>query len=371
MADVIVLGAGINGLMSARALLERGHRVTMYDAAECMSQTSQSSTKLLHGGLRYLEHGQFSLVHSALHARRWWLTHAPSSLVRPLSLIYPIYAHNRRSRLTLCLGLTLYDLLAFPDPLAEHQWLSASQVLERLPTLAPRGLKGGYLFADVQMHDLELGQWVKADLEARYPQFTLHENTPALTIGPNGTITLVDGEVQADVIVNATGPWASELMRLSQIDSPYGLELVRGSHLMLKGSLSTAVMLEVPQTNRIMFAIPYKGSTLVGTTECLAQLSERDPTAQEETDIMETYNTYFTLPAQSDDIIARFAGLRPLVTQIGRHVKSTSSRNRESVVWSQDRVVTVYGGKWTTSRLLGIEVAGRVGDILRLHPFSL
>jgi len=153
-----VVGGGINGVMSAWALARRGCQVTLFERGELMGETSSSSTKLLHGGIRYLETGQFALVREALRERRWWLDRAPH-LAHPLRMLIPVYTRSRRGRWKVRCGLALYDLLAGVARLGPTSWLDPGEVRTKLPSLNPRGLRGAYAFFDAQMDDRALGLW--------------------------------------------------------------------------------------------------------------------------------------------------------------------------------------------------------------------
>src|SRR6185312_1026836 len=155
---IAVVGGGINGIMSARALAQAGHRVVVFERDQIMRATSSRSTKLLHGGLRYLEHGHFGLVREALTERLWWIENAPD-LARRIELVLPIYRRSLRPRWKIGLGLTAYDYLAGRSNLGSHRWRCREELMELCPELKAEGLVGGFTFYDGQMNDYQLGMW--------------------------------------------------------------------------------------------------------------------------------------------------------------------------------------------------------------------
>lgn len=200
---VAVVGGGINGLCCAWRLGEDGHKVTLYERGRIMGETSRASSKLLHGGLRYLENGEFRLVREALLERDAWIRRAPH-LAWPIRLVMPIYLGARRPRWMVALGLFTYDHLVGRSDLPKATWLNARQIHQRDPTLRSSGLLGGYEFSDAQMDDRALGLWV-AD-QARLNDVTIREHAPVRSVAADGSVD-VGGETRRyDWIVNVTGP---------------------------------------------------------------------------------------------------------------------------------------------------------------------
>lgn len=356
---VAVVGGGINGVMSAWALARAGHQVELFERGPLMGETSSASTKLLHGGLRYLENGEFALVRESLRERSWWVGQAPD-LARPLGLILPIYRGRGRHPMILRLGLWLYDQLAGGRSFGHHRRLDRSQVLAWVPDLRAEGLEGGFLFHDVQMDDRALGLW--AAEQARAAGVAIHEHQPVQSIAEDGRV--VAGETRhADVVVNTAGPWCRRLLDQSGLPAGYDLDLVRGSHLVLDRPLSVGLFLQVPGETRICFALPWKGRTLLGTTEVRQGLDEAIACSpDEERYLLDVHASAFAEAARPDEVVERFAGLRPLVDSGSANPGRTT---REYVMEERGRVLSVFGGKWTTARVLGEKVAGRGGRLLR------
>jgi len=349
-----IVGGGINGLCSALVLAEAGHAVTLYERGSLMGATSRSSSKLLHGGLRYLETGQLRLVREALRERDAWLERAPAH-TRELGLILPLYRGARRGRLLVGAGLALYDLLALGSPRPRSRWLDAAGVLARAPGLGREGLRGGYLFHDGQMDDHALGLWVAERCRAAGVQ--LIEEQPVDRIGEDGTVSRADASPATfDAVVNACGPWAGELLERSGIASGCRVDPVRGSHLVLERPCAHALLLQHAD-GRVVFVLPWRGGTLVGTTEVRQTLTEPVACSRAERDyLLSAYNLHFECGATAAEIRASFAGVRPLVRQAG----DPSRASRSDVIETHGRVVSVFGGKWTTAMALAGRVARQV-----------
>lgn len=351
---VAVVGGGINGVMSAWSLAKAGRQVDLFEAGGLMGATSSASTKLIHGGLRYLEQGALGLVRESLLERRWWLEQAPD-LVRTIELVLPIYKGRSRSRAVLATGLWLYDRLAGSRGIGRFRWLNRKDLRDHAPELSESGLLGGFLFHDAQMDDRALGLW--AALRAQEAGVRVHEGLPVERISADGTL-FAGEERNYGWIVNAAGPWCRELLDRSGLPARHRLDLVRGSHLVLERPMRSGLFLQVPGESRIAFALPWKGGTLLGTTEERQGLD--DPiacSAAEEAYLLDLYNAYFDRPAGPGDVRERFAGLRPLVADGSGDPGRTT---REYVIERQGRVLTVFGGKWTTARVLGEKVAAGI-----------
>lgn len=349
--NIGIVGGGINGIVTAWTLAKAGHQVTLYEQNTLMSATSSASSKLLHGGLRYLENMEFRLVKEALHERDAWLQLVPH-LAKPLELLVPVYKQGRRSRWAYAAGLKLYDLLASKSTMPGSQWRSREAVLGQNPSLKQEGLLGAYSFWDGQMDDHALGLWVAQQAIAAGAR--LHENMPVTQVTPVGHVHLSNGQqVQHDRVINVAGPWAQQLAEQSGVQLTYALDLVRGSHIVLDTPCAQAWLLEVSSERRIFFVLPWKGQTLVGTTEVRQTAAEAVTCSIQEQDyLMNAYRYYFS--GQANVMLASsFAGVRPLI----KSAKDPSKVTREYAVQRQDKLITVLGGKWTTSMALARKVA--------------
>jgi glycerol-3-phosphate dehydrogenase len=350
-----VIGGGINGLCCAWKMAQAGHRVSLFEKGQLMQATSSASSKLLHGGLRYLETGQIRLIREALKERDNWLARTPH-LAHPLPILLPIYRSNRRPRWLLGLGLAAYDLLAGHTRLPKSVWLSTQEVLEKAPSLKSEGLLGGYLYHDGQMDDHELGLWVAH--QCREIGVDLQENRPVEHVSTEGEVHFADHQTEAfDRVINVAGPWSGQLLSRSNIASAHALDPVRGSHLVVDRHCHHALLLEVPSDSRVFFMLPWKHKTLIGTTEVRQSLDE--PIACSEAEIsylIDACNHYDSQPLQRYEILSTFSGLRPLL-----HSGDNFSRaSREYAIQTNDKLLTVFGGKWTTAMALAQRVSNSI-----------
>ncbi len=354
-----VIGGGINGVMSAWALAKRGHQVNLYERGELMGATSSASTKLIHGGLRYLEAGEFRLVREALRERLFWLKSAPE-LVHRIELILPVYRWSRRARWLMRTGLFLYDYLAGRANLGRHRWLPAAELERQVPDLNSDELLGGFSFFDAQMDDRALGLWA-AEM-ARRSGTSINTRAAVDAVSASGTLSLNGNTFSYDLVINAAGPWAEALLSRSSISSSHHLDLVRGSHLVLNRTASLGLLVESPEEERFCFILPYQGKTLLGTTEVRQTLDDPIECApKEQAYLLNIYNRYIRAQARESDIVGRFAGLRPLI----RSNTNQSRATREYAIDVNGRLLTVFGGKWTTAHALGEKVASRAESLTR------
>ena len=373
--DLLVIGGGATGAGVALDAAARGHSVLLLEGADFGSGTSSRSTKLVHGGVRYLQQGNVSLVVEALHERGRLRRNAPH-LVRELAFVVPNYEWWEAPWYGI--GLKVYDLLAGRYGFGSSKILSREDVLESIPTLERDGLRGG-----VRYHD---GQFDDARLLANLVQTAADQGATVLNHAPvvrllKGADGLVSGavfrdlegggehEIAARAVINATGPFVDGVRRL---DEPAAEPLIapsQGVHLVLeRGFLpgDTAIMVPRTRDKRVMFAIPWRGRTLLGTTDTAIDEATLEPRAQaEEVDfLLETAADYLTRDPTRDDVLALFTGIRPLVRAGGG---STAALSRDHTVLTSDSgLITVCGGKWTTYRKMAedvVEVAAAVGGL--------
>ncbi|HET7436341.1 MAG TPA: glycerol-3-phosphate dehydrogenase/oxidase [Thermoanaerobaculia bacterium] len=356
-----VVGGGINGSGAAWELARRDYDVVLFEQGRCGAQTSSATTKMIHGGLRYLEHLHFGLVRESLRERAWLLEHLPE-LVKPLEIMLPIYADSPRSRPLIRLGLLFYDVLAGRANIARHHSLSVQELLERAP-LVRQGLRGGFTYWDAQVDDYALVRTVVAS--AIREGAVVREETRVESLQRDGdgwSIVTNHGDTSHfDLIVNAAGPWMNQLLRANGIRASYVLSLVRGSHLVLKRAMTSAgLLLQSTTDKRVFFVLPWKGTTLVGTTEVLQkEAPDGVQASDEEIDyLLARFNHYFAETISRDDIASTFAGVRPLV---GR-ATNPSAIGRDFRVARDGNVVNVFGGKMTTFMALARKVALRVDN---------
>ena len=265
--DIAVVGGGINGCGIAWELARRGYRVVLYEKGVCGAQTSSATTKMIHGGLRYLERMHVGLVRESLRERAWLVEHLPE-LVKPLEIMLPVYDDSPRSRIAIRTGLMLYDALAGRANLARHRSLAIDEIAERAP-LTREGLRGGFSYWDAQVDDFQLVRTVVRCAVRDGVEVREHTRVDALQRdGDDWLVRTPHGdERRFDLIVNAAGPWMNELLSENGIRAAYVLSLVRGSHLVLTRRISdTGLLLQSASDRRVFFVLPWKETTLVGTT---------------------------------------------------------------------------------------------------------
>ena len=359
---IAIVGGGINGAGIAWELARKDYDVVIFDKGAFGAQTSSATTKMIHGGLRYLEGLHFGLVREALRARKQLLDDLPQ-LVKPIEILLPIYASSPRSRVEIKIGLLLYDLLAGRDNLHHHRSLSAKELIALAP-LDRRGLRGGFSYWDAQVDDAELVRTVIASAVREGAVAREHTRVDAISRDGGGWRIRTNAGATSerfDFVINAAGPWMNELLEANGIRARYRLTLVRGSHLVLRHRVSDkGVLLQSIDDERVFFVLPWKEGTLVGTTEVV----QREPlddvhASREEIDYLITrFNRYFTTRITLDDIASTFAGVRPLV---GR-AANPSAIGREYRVVRRGNLINVFGGKMTTFLSLAHRVSMRVDN---------
>lgn len=358
--NVAVIGGGINGAGIAWELARRGYEVTLFEKGRCGEQTSSRTTKMIHGGLRYLEHLHFGLVRESLRDRAWLIEHAPQ-LVHPMEILLPIYQDSPRRKTTIRTGLVLYDLLAGRQNIARHRSWSAAEMLETAP-LVPAGLRGGFSYWDAQVDDYRLVRTVVSS--AIRDGATVRENTEVTSIrrdGDSWLVRTVSDENRFALVVNAAGPWMTQFLAQNSIRASYVLSLVRGSHIILRRPVSEkGLLLQSIGDRRVFFALPWKGGTLVGTTEVVHRepLDAVRPSDEEIEYLVARFNRYFANPITRSDVAGSFAGVRPLV---GR-ATNPGAIGRDYRVVRKGNLVNVFGGKMTTFLSLSRKVAMRVDN---------
>lgn len=374
--DVLVIGGGATGLGASVDAAARGHRTALIELGDFAQATSSRSTKLIHGGIRYLQQGDLPLVRESLRERGRLLRNAPH-LVRPLSFIVPNHAWWERPFYGI--GLKLYDALAGGLGLGASKHLSRDEVLARIPTLEPAGLRGGVLYHDAQFDDARLAVTLArtiADLNGVVVNYV----KAAGLLKPNGRVGGVlardvetgdEFELRARVVVNATGVFTDEIRRLDEKGAPDLLAVSQGAHIVLdKTFLPGECALMSPHTadGRVFFAIPWHGRTLIGTTDTPVSTVATEPRPlRSEIEFLLTHaSRHLTRKPVAADVLSAFAGLRPLV-KASRNGRPTASLSRSHrVVVSRSGLVSIAGGKWTTYRQMAedtIDEAAAVGGL--------
>lgn len=361
--DLTVIGAGIHGAAIARAAADRGRRVLVIEQfAEAGLGTSSKSSKLIHGGLRYLESGQFRLVRECLQERRRLLYEYPD-LVKLVPFFIPVYAHTRRSAALIATGLHLYRLLGGKSfrRLPRREW-------PQLDGLKTRGLKTVFQYSDAQTDDRLLSARVMSQAQQRGAEVRYLTAFRAADCRSGGCRIALGGANAADGItsrylVNATGPWANlTLEKLEPAATPLAVELVQGTHILVQGAPAQGIYyLEAPADGRAVFVMPWRGQTLIGTTETVyhGDPADASPLPAEIDYLLDTRNHYFDPPLPRSAVLDSFAGLRVLPAN-DRH---PFSRSRDTLVHrdpAMTNVLTVYGGKLTSHQHTAQRVIARL-----------
>ena len=362
--DIIVIGGGASGLGTALDAASRGFKTLLVEQNDFSKGTSSRSTKLVHGGVRYLQQGDISLVLEALRERGLMLQNAPH-LVRNQSFIIPNYEWWGGPFYTI--GLKMYDMMAGKLGLGPSKSLSLEETVKSIPTLVKEGLRGGVIYHDGQFDDarmavslamtcVDYGGTVLNYMEVR----DLLKNKEDLVEG----VKVWDAENQKEYklksksVINATGVWADRIM---QMDDPGAKDMIRpsqGVHLVLdKSFLQSKHAIMIPHTSdgRVLFAVPWHNRVIVGTTDTLVDTADLEPRALEEEIefILGTAGTYLNKVPTRDDVKSIFAGLRPLAAPQGDEKSTKEISRHHKVLISLSGLITLTGGKWTTYRKMG------------------
>jgi glycerol-3-phosphate dehydrogenase len=368
--DIAILGGGINGIGIANDAAGRGLSVILIEPQDLASGTSSRSSKLIHGGLRYLEHYEFRLVREALKEREILLNKAPH-IIHPLQFIIP-HAPHCRPRWLIRLGLVLYDNLSKRHKLKRSQGIALQQV-SGTHLLKPE-YKNGFVYSDCWVDDARLV--VLNAIQARAAGATILTRTQVLQAQKNQAgwdlkYQRADApepqSCTATILVNATGPWVETVAReLLQIPNPRKLTLSQGSHLIVPKLYEgeQAYLLQNPD-QRVVFVIPYQDKySLIGTTDVpyVGNPADAKISAAEITYLCESVSAYFQQTLTASDVVSSYSGVRPLLTEEGEELASVT-RDYLTVLDKEQHLLTVYGGKVTTHRKLAAKALSQLQTI--------
>ena len=394
--DVLVIGGGITGAGVALDAVARGYRVALVEKTDFASGTSSKSTKLVHGGIRYLPNFDFGLVHEALVERGLLVQNAPF-LVQPVAFVLPIYEGDRHpvgmpfttpggiglSRL-LDIGLWLYDGLAGRRNLHHHRHISREQVLEMAPSLVDTGLKEGFVYYDAQTNDARLTMMLVRTAAnygatvANYAEVTSFLTENDKLVGARVHDRLEDREitVRARYIVNAAGIYSENVEALSGVEPQVKIVPSKGVHLVFSRDDiqmgDDAIVLPETDDKRILFIVPWESRVVLGTTDTGAGDLDHPTVSPEDVQyLLNHLNRYLSVNLTADDIVSTYAGYRPLVKP-GKTSHSSAKLSRSHVVLqSETGLVTIVGGKLTTYRRMAqdtVDVLSRRDGTKPLHP---
>jgi glycerol-3-phosphate dehydrogenase len=380
--DLLVIGGGATGTGIALDAATRGLKVALVERDDFASGTSSKSTKLIHGGVRYLEaavktfdRGQLQLVRDALHERATLLKIAPH-LTRPLAILTPLYKWYEGPYYRI--GLKIYDWLAGRSNLFPSRWMGRKEALAQFPKLKEKGLKGGVVYSDGQFDDARMNVTLALTADEEGAVVANHVEVLSMikTSGRLSGVQVQDRiggekfEIKAKVLVNATGPFADSLRKMDDPNAPPLLSASSGVHVVLHERFcppNTGLLIPKTDDGRVLFFLPWLGHTLVGTTDNPAPLS-RDPKPTEEDIryILHHVEKYLGIPVMREDVMAAWSGLRPLVSD--PKAADTAHLSRDHFVQVSDSgLITITGGKWTTYRKMSLDTVNEAVKRAGLH----
>jgi len=375
--DFVIIGGGATGLGTAVDAALRGYRVALVEQHDFAKATSSRSTKLLHGGVRYLKQGNIGLVRDAMRERGLVCNNAPH-LSGTLGFVIPAYKWHERYFYGA--GLKLYDRLAGKLSLGRSRLLSREETCERLPTIDHRGLRGGVLYYDGQFDDsrmaVNLAQTAveHGAVVVNYVRATslIVEGKRVVGVALKDEETGADFEVRAKCVINAAGVFSDRIRKMETSDARPMLVASQGSHLILPREFlpgEDALMVPKTEDGRVIFALPWQGRTLLGTTDLAVDETSIEPRPlEEEIDyLLEYAGKYFKEAPDKSDVLSTFSGLRPLVS-VGKG-GSTAALSRDHTIHVSDGgLVTILGGKWTTYRQMASDVLDQAEKVAEVEP---
>ncbi|MBM9589519.1 glycerol-3-phosphate dehydrogenase/oxidase [Leptospira sp. 201903075] len=374
--DVLVLGGGASGSGTALDAALRGYKVALLEKQDFSSGTSSRSTKLIHGGVRYLAQFHFKLIYEALSERKRLLQNAPH-LVKPLQFVLPTYVWWEKPFFSI--GLTMYDLLAGKSIVPGHERISKDTALDYFASLKKKNLKGGIAYYDAQFNDARLNVTAVraakengADVLSRMEVISFLKDSKGKIIGVTAKdlITKKKINIKAKVVANTTGVWIDSLRKLDDPKAEPVLAPSQGIHLVFdKEKLPCRTAMIIPKTpdGRVVFVIPWEGKVLLGTTDTAIQKIDEEPLplASEVEFLLKTGNEYLDTKLTKNDIESVFSGLRPLISTGGK--KDTKSISREEAILVSDSgLVTMSGGKWSTFRKMAEDLTDKLISVGKL-----
>ena len=376
--DIIVIGGGATGAGCALDAASRGYSVLLLEQHDFGKGTSSRSTKLIHGGVRYLRQGNISLVREALHERAILLKNAPH-VVRKLDFIIPCYSFWEK--IFYGFGMKVYDFLARSHSIGRSEILDRGEVLERLRNIDPNGLTGGVLYQDGQFDDTRLLIDVLGTAESHGAVVLNYARVTSLTKDDIGKVNGVEFEdlengnhffASAKALINATGAFCAGVQEMADEGFKPVITYSQGVHLVFDQQFlprETALMIPKTSDARVLFCIPWNDHVLVGTTDTSVDSAELEPRAldAEIEFILETASEYLAAKPTREDILSVFAGIRPLV-KAGSGTKTSSLSRGHQLFVNATGLVTITGGKWTTFRRMAEDAVDKAAKIAGLEP---
>lgn len=375
--DFIIIGGGATGLGCAIDAASRGYKALLLEQADFAKGTSSRSTKLVHGGVRYLQQGNVALVLEALKERGMLLRNAPH-LVHDLAFVVPNYAWWEGPFYGV--GMKVYDLLAGRSGFGRSKHLSREATLERLPTIEPEGLDGGVIYYDGQFDDARLALNMAQTAAEQGATLLTYCEVTGLLKAPGGEITgvtatdLESGEafdVRTRVVINATGAWTDSIRRMDDPDALPMIQPSQGVHIVLDRRFlpgESAIMVPKTEDGRVLFAIPWHDAIVVGTTDTPIDDAPLEPQPfEEEVDFLLRHAAhYLTADPTREDVRSVFVGIRPLVAPPSASGETSSISRDHTLHIAESGLVTITGGKWTTYRKMAEDTIDQAATLAAL-----
>ena len=362
--DLLVIGGGATGLGIALEAASRGYKTLLVEQADFAKGTSSRSTKLVHGGVRYLAQGNMKLVREASVERGRLLRNAPH-VVRNQTFIIPVYKQWEKWKYLA--GLKLYDWISGRLTLGPSSFISKEETMAMLPGIKTNGLLGGVKYHDGQFDDARLAvnlfQTIieQGGCALNYMKVTgLRKNEEGVICGAmiKDCETAISYPISAKAVVNATGVFVDDILQMDNAAAPKSICVSQGVHVVLdKKFLPSSHALMIPETSdgRVLFAVPWYNRVVIGTTDTPVPKASLEPIAMEQEIefILETAAGYLTQPPQKSDVLSVFAGLRPLAMPTDGKQKTKEISRSHKIIVSPSNLFTILGGKWTTYRKMG------------------
>ncbi len=370
--DIAIIGGGATGAGAALDAASRELKVALIEKEDFSSGTSSRSSKMPHGGVRYLEQaiktmnfGILKLVYEALHERRHFFKNAPH-LSEPMALVTPCY--HWFQLFYLAIGLKLYEWLAGRDGLPGSKILTKKRLIERYPMINPNALKGGVQYYDGRFDDSRMNLSIAMTAHEKGAAIVNHVETTGFLKDSDNKITAIQAidlltkkeiTIRAKTFINATGPFCDVIRKMEDPNCKPLLSLSSGAHIVLDTSYpAPRAGILIPKTvdGRVLFILPFRNHTLIGTTDNPAELSDNPKATKNDVEfILNQAAPYYANPPQLNNVLAEWSGLRPLVSN--QDSASTSKLSRDhTIVMSKSGLVSITGGKWTTYRLMAKDV---------------
>ena len=364
--DIIVIGGGATGLGVALDAASRGYSILLLEQSDFAKATSSRSTKLVHGGVRYLAQGDLFLVMEALHERGLMLKNAPhitfnQEFVIPVYTFWDVFMYTT--------GLKFYDLLAGRLSMGKSYFINKEKTLSRLPLLKSEGLKGGVVYHDGQFDDSRMALCLAESCIDKGGTVLNYFKVTSLLKDDRGKINGVNAsdigsgeefDFKANLVINSTGIFADEIARMDNQSSKPTIRPSQGVHIVLdKSFLQSDSAIMIPKTDdvRVLFAIPWYNEVVIGTTDTPLDIISLEPVALEKeiNFILQTAEKYLVKPPQREDVLCIFAGLRPLAANPDKPEATKEVSRRHKITLSPSGLLTIIGGKWTTYRRMAEE----------------